>query len=713
MKKTILSLMLGIFVLTPALHADEGMWMLMFLDKNAKDMQKKGAKLSAKDIYDINNASLKDAIIQFGRGCTGEIISKEGLVLTNHHCGYGQIQAHSTVEHDYLTNGFWAYSKAEELPNPGLTAKFLVRMEDVTARISKELNKNMTESDRKKKIEEVSKTIKEEAIKGTNYTADVATMFDGNEFYLFIYEIYEDVRLVGAPPSSIGKFGADSDNWMWPRQTGDFSLFRIYMSPDGKPAKYSKDNVPFKPKKYLSVSTSGIKENDFVMIMGYPGTTDRFLTSYGVEMALDIKNPSIVKAREAKLGVMRKHMDADAAVRIQYASKYAQTANYWKYFIGQSKGLRNLDVYGKKKDLENSFGTWVNADPARQAEYGTALKDIQEAYSKIGKTEYFRWYFMECIARGPEILSTARQFTSLAAELKKGGDKTNSIIESLKTSLDATFKDYDMSLDQDMLATCMDVFFRNVPMQYQPEAFMDMSFKNSYDFKKIASDVFSKSIFGDQKKIDAFLKNPTADAIEKDPAFELQKIFFDKYFAINTGLQDANDQLARGNRVFVKGIREMEKSKFFAPNANSTMRLTYGSVLNYRPSDGVLYENYTTLKGVMEKEDSTNWEFVVPAKLKELYKNKDFGPYGVNGVMPVNFIANTDITGGNSGSPMLNAKGHLIGCAFDGNWEAMSGDIAFEPDLQRTIGVDIRYVLFIIDKYAGAKNIINELTLVK
>jgi hypothetical protein len=432
-----------IFILNAGyVSADEGMWLLMLLDKNIETMQKMGLKLDVEDIYHVNKSSLKDAIIQFGGGCTGEIISENGLVLTNHHCGYGQIQSHSTVEHDYLTNGFWANNYKEELKNPGLTAKFLVRMDDVSDRILKLLNDKQTEQERQKIIDNEIKLIKDEVTKGTEYTADVKPFFDGNAFYVFVYEIYKDVRLVGAPPSAIGKFGADTDNWTWPRHTGDFALFRIYMSPDGKPAEYSEDNIPFKPKHHLPISLSGVKKDDFVMILGYPGSTDRYLTSYGVQNNVKYKNPTIVEVREKKLAVMREFMNKDDAVRIQYATKYAQTSNYWKYFIGQTQQLKNNRVFEKKMILENDLKSWIEADPAREKKYGKALSQIEEAYNHMNKYEVALWYYLEAVIRGPEVILMSYRYNALtnAIKEKRGDEIINNIAKNLKSQLDKHFR---------------------------------------------------------------------------------------------------------------------------------------------------------------------------------------------------------------------------------------------------------------------------------
>lgn len=717
MKKTIFTFLAFFMLISQLAKADEGMWLPMFVSRlNYVDMQKQGLHLTAEEIYSINNSSLKDAIIQFGPGCTGEIVSAEGLIFTNHHCGFGAIQSHSTVQHDYLTNGFWAMNKSEELPNEGLTARFLVRMEDLTQEFAGQLKGLKTEKERADRVAELIKKYEGSVPKENGYEAVVKSFFNGNEFYMFVYQVFKDVRLVGAPPTSIGKFGADADNWMWPRHTGDFSIFRVYMSPDGKPATFSKDNVPFKPKHFLPISAKGVKKGDYAMIMGYPGTTDRYLTSYGVQLAIDVKNPNIVKIREEKLAIMREFMNADPAVRIQYASKYAQTANYWKYFIGQTKGLKRLKVYEKKKELENQFAAWVASNDENKAKYGTALQDISTAYAELAKVELLRWYFQEAIARGPEIIGFSRNFSALVKEMKAekpDNDKITKISTALKAATEKLFKDYNLATDKKLLASMLNMFFLNVPKEQQPELLAQIAKKYDNNFYKYADAAFNKTIFSDKNKVDALLAKPDVKSIEKDMVYILMNAFYDNYIKFNDQTKQFNEMIDRGNRLFVAGIREMQPEKKFAPNANSTMRVTYGQVLDYYPADAIHYDYKTTMDGIMEKEDPNNPDFIVPAKLKELFKAKDFGAYAENGKMPVAFLSNTDITGGNSGSPVINADGELIGLAFDGNWEAMSGDIAFEPNLQRTISVDIRYVLFIIDKYAGAKNLINELVIKK
>jgi len=699
-----------------SLKADEGMWIPLLLNKNIAEMQKMGLKLTAEDIYSINHSSIKDAVVIFGGGCTGEIVSPQGLLFTNHHCGYSSIQKVSTVEHDYLKDGFWAYSQKEEIPIEGLTVKFLVSMSDVTDEALKGVTDKMTESQREQLVRKNSKAIEKETAENGKYMTVVKPLFGGNTYYVYVYQVFTDIRLVGAPPSSIGKFGGDTDNWMWPRHTGDFSIFRVYTAPDGSPAKYAKENIPLKPKHFLPINIAPKTEGQFTMIMGNPGSTQRFLSSYGVDMAIHLSNPTIVKIRTEKLNIMKKGMNADPKVRLQYATKYAHTSNYWKYFIGQTKALKRLKVKQEKEALEAEFSNWVNQDPVRKAKYGEVLNDLKKAYDGMSQYVYARYYFLEGIYRGPEILKFAAGFAGLEKTLEKKDVKPERIqsqVKQLKGRLADYFKDYNAAIDRNLLASMMQMYFENVPKDQQPAYLQEVAKKYKHNFGAYADKVFAKSIFANQQRVEAFLANPKAKKLKKDPAWVAWNAFLDQYRTIAAQSRQYQSLLSRGHRLFIAGLLEMHPEKNYAPDANFTLRLTYGTVKAYSPRDAVHDDFVTHLYGVMEKEDPTNPEFIVPQKLKELFKAKDFGQWGEGNHLITDFLSTNDITGGNSGSPILNGRGELIGLAFDGNWEAMSGDIKFDPELQRTINVDIRYVLFVIDKYAGAENLIKELTLVK
>lgn len=720
MKKVSVILLVILMAIPFGMKANEGMWLPMFIGRlNYADMQKEGLKLTAEEIYSVNNSSLKDAIVMLSGGsCTAEIISKEGLTLTNHHCAFGAIQANSTTDHDYLTDGFWAYSKDQELQAKGMTASFLERMEDVSELINSELTDDMSDDERNRIIAKLADSIEVAAAEDGKFDADVKSFFEGNEFYLFVYTTYTDVRLVGAPPSSIGKYGGDTDNWMWPRHTGDFSLLRIYTAQDGTPAKYAADNIPLKPKHSLPVSLQGVKENDYAMIMGYPGSTDRYLTSWGVKQAVDLDQPARVKIRGKKLEIYKKHMDQDAATRIKYASKYARVSNYWKYFIGQTAQLKKNHVYEKKQKIESDFETWAKSNDELSAKYGNALNLIEQGYKKQEPYVLASTYFGEAIV-GSEILLFSYRANGLQMALAKGEPdpkKIDKLIQGLKGRSVKHFKDYDQGIDMEVTAAMLEMYYNDVAQEQQPDYFIELVEKNKGDFDKISADLFENSIFSSQEKMDEFfVSSKQLKTLEKDPARKLMGALLAKYRSIMGGEYSVSfADLDKGNRLFVDGLRKMNPEVKYYPNANSTMRLTYGKVLPYSPYDAVNYDFATTLEGVMQKMDNSNPEFVVPQKLVDLYTDKNYGQYGnKNGTMPVCFLTNNDITGGNSGSPTINAQGHLIGTAFDGNWEAMSGDIFFEQNIQRTIVCDIRYVLFIIDKYAGATNLIDEMELVK
>lgn len=718
MKKLFLSLFVILTGLASRAVPDEGMWLLPLIEKlNIGKMTELGFKLTSEDIYSVNRASLKDAIVIFGGGCTGEIVSPQGLLLTNHHCGYGQIQNHSSLEHDYLTNGFWAMKKEDELPNQGLSVTFLIRIEDVTDQVLAAVREGMSETERNNAINEARMNIQRKATEGTWYNATVSTFYNGNQFFLFVYERFNDVRLVGAPPSSIGKFGHDTDNWEWPRHTGDFSIFRVYTAPDGRPAPYSKENVPLKPRHYLPVSIKELNKGDFAMILGYPGRTMRYYTSYEVDELLKITHPNRIKIRGIRQDILMADMQANQKVNIQYASKYSISSNYWKYSIGQKAGLERLDVKAKKQQTEEEFNRWVNQNAERKAKYGDALNLIKDAIEKRAEYAHAQQYLSECFSQGCEILALNQVASALISALKSGDEKrladlTNNIKNNLSNSF---YKDYNPPTDKKSVKAMMKLYRADVPAKFHPDFYtnvVDKKFKGDID--KFVDDMFARSVFSEESKLMTFLNKPSLKVLENDPVYLTATSVNKVSTEVGNNLRQYDADLGKGRRLWMAALMEMTPEKTQYPDANSTMRLTYGQVLDYDPRDGVTYKYYTTLKGVMEKYKPGDYEFDVPQRLKDLYNRKEFGRYASkSGYMPVCFTTNNDITGGNSGSPIINGNGELIGLAFDGNWEAMSGDVAYEPELQRTIAVDIRYVLWVMDVYAGAKHLVDEMTIIQ
>jgi len=703
--------------------ADEGMWLPMLLgEATYKNMVECGIKLTPEQIYNANNSSLKDAIVALGGGfCTGEIISNQGLMMTNHHCGFGTIQANSSTENDYLTDGFWAMTKEQEIP-ADFGVWFLNNISDVTDQVLEGVEDGMDEGERNKIIRKNMGALKTTASEGKNkddFAVQVKSFYYGNLYYMFTYNIFNDVRLVGAPPSSIGKFGGDTDNWMWPRHTGDFTMFRVYADKENNPSSYSQDNKPLKPKHSLPVSIAGVQDGDYAMIMGYPGSTDRFLTSWGVKQAVDVEQPARVKIRGIKLEIMDQEMSKSQKVRIQYASKYARVSNYWKYFIGQSEQLVKNKVFDKKQKIENSFSAWYKSNGLDKT-YSESLPLIENALKNSSKYTIPKVYFQEAVVGSELILFMLRNLsprTPLFKALNSGEGVKDAKDDFLKAA-ESFYKDYNPIIDENTLAAVLSLYANDVPKEFQPELLISLNDKYKGDFKKVASNYFKKSPF---KSFDLFKAWLTSDKlsvkmIEKDLVYQLKNEFLDVYRSkVITPSSNFDSDYKKGMRLFVDGLQKMGMNK--ASDANSTMRFTYGNVLPYDPADAVHYDFYTTLEGVMQKEvvtEDKNHEFYVPQRLKDLYNAKDFGPYArkEDGKLPVGFLSNNDITGGNSGSPVINAHGELIGTAFDGNWEAMSGDIYFEPNIQRTISVDIRYSLFIIDKYAGAKHLIDEMNIV-
>ncbi|MFN3530658.1 MAG: S46 family peptidase [Bacteroidia bacterium] len=720
MKKILLSL-LWICLSFGVVLADEGMWLPIQVAKMHGKMTDAGLKLSADDIYNINQASLKDAIVRLGGGfCTAEIISEKGLLMTNHHCAYDLIQNHSAVGKDYLTDGFWAMNMSEELTNPGLTASILVRMEDVTARVMQAISA-ADEAGKNAAIAKVSKEIADEA-KSVNefYTADVKPIFYGNQFILSVYITYKDVRLVGAPPSSIGKFGGDTDNWMWPRHTGDFAMLRIYTDASGNPATYAADNVPLKPKHVLPISMKGVKETDYAMVMGYPGTTNRYLTSTNLSSNLDNYNQAIIDMFGARMRAYKEDMDESDEIRIALASTYASGMNTYKYFIGQSLGLRKDGLVEKKAAYEKELQTWIDADAGRKAKWGKVLSNMEQDITAYGPVNREYLYFLFAFINQPYNRNNNQLgvIKSVLAEKKPDAEKLKDATNGLLERLDDIFTEYFESTEHKAFAAMLKTYIDKTPADRQPEFLTNLLAKTkgaSLQAKvdAIAADVYGKSILTSRDRMEAFLRKPSKKVLDKDAGVLLATAAMAHFTAeLVPANQAAGANLAENRQLLMAARMAFESEREFAPDANSTLRITYGNVKPYKPRDAVKYKFQTTSDGILQKEDPSNPEFVVPAKLKDLLVKKDFGPYAEDGVLYTCFLSTNDITGGNSGSPVINAQGELIGVAFDGNWESMTGDLMFNPEVQRTISVDIRYVLFIIDKFAGAGHLVKEMKLV-
>ena len=718
------------------LRADEGMWLLSLIGKNYKQMKALGFKLTPEDIYSINHSSMKDAIGAMNGGmCTMELVSPQGLLLTNHHCAYHSIQQLSTLENNYLRDGYWAYSFKEELPVPDMTVWFLVRMEDVTDKVLKEVSEQMSEKERDAIIYKVSQRLIEEAKENDDYHVQVKEMFDGNQYFLFVYRVYKDVRLVGAPPEAVGKFGGDTDNWMWPRHTGDFAMFRIYTAPDGSPAEYSPDNIPMESKYYLPISLKGLEEGDYTQIMGFPGSTSRYLTTWEVKNVMTHENAIRIKVREQKLSILKSYMDKDPKIRLQYASKYASSANYYKYSIGQNRDLVRLKVIKQKKKVQKEFMQWVKADKKRVERYGDALKMIREALKKSSDLDIAKNYWFEAIYLGPEIIREALRVMRAV----NGQSNAEEIEQAKKELLDYAnefFENYNSQIDKELFVKLLQLYKDNVKPKYYPNFLKNIDQEGG--IKKYADKLYSQSFLTDKERFVKVIEDLDSQKILLDPGILLAQSALNFYYDLQSQMEDYEYQRKTGRRLFMEGYMAMKKEKnpnyLFYPDANSTERLTYGTVKGYYHEENPnfyttrdsydpntkYFKPFTVIDTYLEKEKyykGTPYEkeFIVPDKLRKLIENKDFGPYADPklGTIITCFLTNNDITGGNSGSPVINGNGELIGVAFDGNWEAMSGDIEFDEDLQRTICVDIRFVLFMIDKYGGAKRIIDEMKIIK
>ena len=691
--------------------AGEGMWIPMLLQYNEKEMQEMGMKITAEDIYSINHSSLKDAIVLFGGGCTGEIVSDYGLLLTNHHCGYDYIQKHSSVEHDYLTNGFWAMNRGEELPCPGLSVTFLREMRDVTAQVLEGVSVDTPEAERQAKIDENIKRIIAATEKETKYKVSIKPFFLGNEYYLLLNEVYTDVRLVGCPPSNIGKFGGDTDNWVWPRHTGDFSIFRVYADKDGHPAVYHKDNVPYKPAKHLDISLKGAEEGDFAFVFGYPARTNEYLPAVAVDQEANLIDPIMVDLRGKVLDIYNKYQEQDPKVRIQYASKHAGLGNGWKKWMGVTEGINHFHGVEKKHEYEGRFYDWVMQSRSRYM-YANLLKDFKQSYEELESYELAYTYMAEAGLR-IELVSFAGRFVRLLDVTKDTPqDDIDRILHQLKGTAANFFKDYYEPIDREVAVMALTEYLKAQPADFRPDFLNDIKDVNEYVDK-----LFSKSMFTDEAKVNELLDDFKPSKVKKladDPALKIYQSLIGFYRnEVYDHISSLNNNIDRLRRIYMKGQMEMEPEKRFSPDANFTLRVTYGKVEGFKPQDGKTYRHFTTLEGIMQKENPDIYDYVVEPRLKELYNNKDYGRYAdKDGTMHVAFTASVHTTGGNSGSPILNAEGQLLGLNFDRCWEGTMSDLIYDPDICRNISVDIRYVLFIIDKFAGAGHLIDEMTIV-
>ena len=704
------------------LKADEGMWIPVLLDQySVGDMQEKGFKLSAEDIYSINHASLKDAVIIFGSGCTGELVSDQGLVFTNHHCGYKYIQSHSSLENDYLTNGFWAMDKANELPNQNISATFLIRIEDVSEQVLENTEEALSEEERQSIIKKNTSKVIESTLEGSHYEAVIKAFYYGNEYYMFVYEKFTDVRLVGTPPESIGNYGKDFDNWMWPRHTGDFSVFRIYAGKDNKPADYSPDNIPYTPKKSLSVSLKGIQEGDFTMVMGYPGTTTQFYISDAIQQLVNISYPGKIELRSKRLEIMNKYMKADDQVRIQYAAKYRDVSNSWKKWQGIISGIERVDAISKKIEEEKDFLMWLEENPSMNEVYGEIFPELKSLYQDLSVYTLVNDYAEEAVL-SPEIVKYMISFRLfLLYNMDKSPERKSKALEDFKEKTRIFFKDYYIKIDREIYREMLISYVENIDPEFHPDIYFEINGKFKSDYSKYVNKQFKKSKLTDAKTVFSLLEDyPSNESellelIEKDPFYKNFNSFSEVYREkVYPGFKQINSKIDLIYRSYLKALLVKNEDEPMYPDANFTMRIAYGEAEGYQPRDAVTFQYRTSLDGIIEKYKTGLADYTIPGKLLELYNNSDYGPYAdEEGVMNVCFIASNHTTGGNSGSPVLNGEGQLIGLNFDRNWEGTMSDIFYDKSQCRNITVDIRYVLFIIDKFSGAGYLLEEMDIIK
>ncbi len=720
MKKLKLVLISIALVFSLGARANEGMWLINLISNyNLENMQKLGFELTADQLYSINHASIKDGVVALNYGsCTGEFISEKGLLLTNHHCAYDDIQKLSTAERNLLENGFWAENFKEEIPISGKTASILIRVEDVTERVLQEIKKEKEAGhDNSFLLRRIGYNIEKEMNLSSGMETSLAQTFEGNKYYLYFYKVYKDVRLVGAPPASIGAYGGDTDNWMWPQHKGDFAIYRVYADSTGAPASYSVKNVPLKPTYHFDISLKGVDKNDFTMVLGYPFSTNRMLTSFGVKHLMEVTNPALIKVRGDKLAIMEKAMNSDEKLRLQYASNFFNSSNYYKYAIGQNKYLKEYNVLDIKRATEAAFTKWVEQNPERIAKYGKVLSTLATSYDSLENYDKTDKYYQEAMISGCDLFRLAIRGKGIESVLEKKAknDKdSSSNLRMVKLTEEDHFKDYNEATDKLMFAAAVKNYMENVDPSHLSIELKKMRDRFKGDYSKMADYVYAKSIFSSSDNFNKFMANPSLKVIKSDPAYVISITTLDIIYKIRDKADKAKKNIHINNQLFVKGLLEMKDGEGQFPDANSTMRLTYGTVGGYSPRDAISYREFTTTAGYLEKENPNDHEFIVKPAFKKLLQDKDFGRYAdKNGLLRINFITNNDITGGNSGSPVLNGKGQLVGIAFDGNWESMASDIYFHPELNKTVCVDIRYVLFIIERYAKAANLMSEITTIE